>query len=234
MRLNKYLAKGGVASRREADRLISAATTTVNGILQLDPAFDVSEKDEIVYNGKRINIQLDIGVLVLNKPKGYITTANDPQGRKTVMELVPQNPRYFTIGRLDRNSTGVLLLTNDGTLAQELMLPQNRIPRIYEIEIDRILEKLEILKMGRGLFIGIKQKGIAKVLQQKVVKKRVIVRLELRQGKNREIRRMMAVLKRKIFSLHRISFGPINLKGLSLGQWRKLTKTEVIELRKKG
>jgi 23S rRNA pseudouridine2605 synthase len=233
MRLNKFLAKGGVASRRGADRLILAATTTVNGVLQMDPAFDVTQEDEIVYNGKRIKIQLDVSVLILNKPKGYITTENDPQGRKTVMELIPQNPRYFTIGRLDRNSTGVLLFTNDGTLAQELMLPQNRIPRIYEIEIDRILEKSEVMKMGRGIFIGIRQKGIAKVLQQKVVKKKVIVRLELRQGKNREIRRMMAVLKRKIFSLNRISFGPINLKGLPIGNWRKLSITEVIEIRKK-
>jgi 23S rRNA pseudouridine2605 synthase len=233
MRLNKFLAKGGVASRREADRLILAATTTVNGVLQMDPAFDVTQEDEIIFNGKKIKIQLDVSVLILNKPKGYITTENDPQGRKTVMELIPQNLRYFTIGRLDRNSTGVLLFTNDGTLAQELMLPQNRIPRIYEIEIDRILEKSEIMKMGRGMFIGIRQKGIAKVLQQKVVKKKVIVRLELRQGKNREIRRMMAVLKRKIFSLNRISFGPLNLKGLPIGNWRKLSKTEVIELRKK-
>ena len=233
MRLNKFLAKGGVASRRGADRLILAATTTVNGVLQMDPAFDVTQEDEIVFNGKKIKIQLDVSVLIMNKPKGYITTENDPQGRKTVMELIPQNLRYFTIGRLDRNSTGVLLFTNDGTLAQELMLPQNRIPRIYEIKIDRILEKSEIMKMGRGMFIGIRQKGIAKVLQQKVVKKKVIVRLELRQGKNREIRRMMAVLKRKIFSLNRISFGPINLKGLPIGNWRKLSKTEVIELRKK-
>ena len=233
MRLNKFLAKGGVASRRGADRLILAATTTVNGVLQMDPAFDVTQEDEIVFNGKKIKIQLDVSVLILNKPKGYITTENDPQGRKTVMELIPQNLRYFTIGRLDRNSTGVLLFTNDGTLAQELMLPQNRIPRIYEIKIDRILEKSEIMKIGRGIFIGIRQKGIAKVLQQKVVKKKVIVRLELRQGKNREIRRMMAVLKRKIFSLNRISFGPLNLKGLPIGNWRKLSKTEVIELRKK-
>ena len=233
MRLNKFLAKGGVASRREADRLILAATTTGNGVLQMDPAFDVTQEDEIVFNGKRIKIQLDVSVLILNKPKGYITTENDPQGRKTVMELIPQNIRYFTIGRLDRNSTGVLLFTNDGTLAQELMLPQNRIPRIYEIKIDRILGKSEIMKIGRGIFIGIRQKGIAKVLQQKVIKKKVIVRLELRQGKNREIRRMMAVLKRKIFSLNRISFGPLNLKGLPIGNWRKLSKTEVIELRKK-
>ena len=232
MRLNKYLAMGGVASRREADRLIFAATTTVNGVLQMDPAFDVAEEDEVIFDGRRIKIQSDVRVIILNKPKGYITTAHDPQGRKTIMELVPRKPRLFTIGRLDRNSTGVLLLTNDGSLAQELMLPKNKIPRIYELEIDRMLEKSEIMKMRRGIFIGFRQKGQAKVLQQKVIKKRVLVRLELCQGKNREIRRIMAVLKRKIFSLHRKSYGPIDLKGVPVGKWRKLTKTELNTLRK--
>ncbi len=223
---------GGVASRREADRLILAATTTVNGVLQTDPAYSVSEDDDIIFDGKRITIEKNIWVIILNKPKGYITTQNDPQGRKTVMELVPKKPRLFTVGRLDRNSTGVILLTNDGTLAQELMLPKNKISRIYELEIDRILEKSEIMKMRHGIFIGHGQKGQAKVLQQKVNKKRVIVRLELRQGKNREIRRIMAVLKRKIFSLNRISYGPINLRGVQMGKYRKLTKEEVKNLRK--
>ncbi|MBC8323219.1 MAG: rRNA pseudouridine synthase [Candidatus Marinimicrobia bacterium] len=232
MRLNKFLAMGGVASRREADKLILAATTTVNGILQTDPAYSVSEDDDVIFDGQRITIEKNIWVIVLNKPKGYITTQNDPQGRKTVMELVPKKPRLFTVGRLDRNSTGVLLLTNDGTLAQELMLPKNRISRIYELEIDRILEKSEIMKLQRGIFIGHQQKGQAKVLHQKVNKKRAIVRLELRQGKNREIRRIMAVLKRKIFSLNRISYGPINLRGVQMGKWRKLTNAEVENLRK--
>ena len=171
MRLNKYLAKGGLASRREADRLIQSATTTVNGILQTDPAFDVSDNDIIIFNGKKIIIQKDTWVLVLNKPKGYITTAYDPQGRKTVMELVPEKPRLFTVGRLDRNTTGVILLTNDGTLAQKLMLPKNKIPRVYEVEIDRILDKSEISRMRQGVLIGHNQKGQAKVLQQKTVKK---------------------------------------------------------------
>ena len=199
---------GGVASRREADRLIFAATTTVNGVLQMDPAFDVAEEDEVIFDGRRIKIQSDVRVIILNKP------------------------RLFTIGRRDRNSTGVLLLTNDGLLTQELMLPKNKIPRIYELEIDRMLDKSEIMKMRRGIFIGFRQKGQAKVLQQKVIKKRVLVRLELCHGKNREIRRIMAVLKRKIFSLHRKSYGPIDLKGVPVGKWRKLTKTEVNTLRK--
>lgn len=223
---------GGVASRREADKLILAATTTVNGILQTDPAYSVSEDDDVIFDGKRVTIEKNIWVIVLNKPKGFITTQNDPQGRKTVMELVPKKPRLFTVGRLDRNSTGVLLLTNDGSLAQELMLPKNKIPRVYDLEVDRILEKTEIMKIQRGIFIGHRQKGQAKVLQQKVNKKRVIVRLELRQGKNREIRRIMAVLKRKIFSLNRISYGPITLRGVPMRKWRKLTKEEVKNLRK--
>ncbi|HBN45942.1 MAG TPA: pseudouridine synthase [Candidatus Marinimicrobia bacterium] len=233
MRLNKYLAQGGVASRREADRLILAATTTVNGILQTDPAFNVNENDKVFFDGRRVRIEKDTYVLVLNKPKGFITTAHDPQGRKTVMELVPRKPRLFTVGRLDRNSTGLLLLTNDGSLAQELMLPKNKIPRVYEVEIDRLLEKSDIMKMRCGIFIGNRQRGKAKVLQQKVVKKRVLIRLELCQGKNREIRRIMAVLKRKIFSLHRISYGPINLQGVPEGSWRKLTIKEMLQLRKK-
>lgn len=232
MRLNKYLAKGGLASRREADRLIQSATTTVNGILQTDPAFDVSDNDIIIFNGKKITIQKDTWVLVLNKPKGYITTAYDPQGRKTVMELVPEKPRLFTVGRLDRNTTGVILLTNDGTLAQKLMLPKNKIPRVYEVEIDRILDKSEISRMRQGILIGHNQKGQAKVLQQKTVKKRILVRMELQHGKNREIRKIMAVLKRKIFTLHRISYGPIDLKGIPEGSWRKLTKTEINSLGK--
>lgn len=221
----------GVASRREADRLILSATTTVNGILQTDPAYNVVDNDEIIYDGQRVTIQKDIWVIALHKPKGYITTSNDPQGRKTVMELVPKKPRLFTIGRLDRNSTGILLLTNDGLLAQELLLPKNKIPRIYEVEINRILDKSEILKIKQGIFIGYGQHGKANVLLQKDYKKRVLVKLELSQGKNREIRRIMAVLNRKIFSLHRISFGKIGLHGISEGKWRRLTQLEVKNLR---
>ena len=139
---------------------------------------------------------------------------------------------YQTFTVPGQTRTGVLLLTNNGSLAQELMLQKNKIPRIYELEIDRMLDKSEIMKMRRGIFIGFRQKGQAKVLQQKVIKKRVLVRLELCQGKNREIRRIMAVLKRKIFSLHRKSYGPIDLKGVPVGKWRKLTKTELNTLRK--
>ncbi len=232
MRLNKFLAKAGIASRRESDKLIQEATTIVNGILQTDPAFDVSPEDEIIFNGRRITIDQQISVIALNKPKGYITTASDPKDRKTVRELVPQKPRLFTIGRLDRNTTGLLLFTNDGDLAQELMLPKNKVPRIYDVEVDRSLNQTEITKISKGVFIGWGQKGKAKIIKQNPRKKSTVIRLMLQQGKNREIRRIMKTLNRKIFSLHRISYGPVDVKGLSFGQWRALSKEEISELQK--
>ena len=183
MRLNKFLAKGGVASRREADRLIQEATTTVNGILIIDPAYDVNEMDEVIFNGKRIRLDQQTIVYVMNKPKGYITTARDPQGRKTVMDLFPPKPRLFTVGRLDRNSTGVLLLTNDGTLAQTLTLPKNMVPRVYEVQIDTLLSPREVKKIKSGIHIGYNQKGKGQVINQLTHKKRTIVQLELLQGK---------------------------------------------------
>jgi len=232
MRLNKFLARAGVASRRKSDTLIQEATTTVNGVLQTDPAFDVSLDDEVIFNGSRVTVHRQISVIALNKPKGYITSANDPKDRKTVLELVPDNPRLFTVGRLDRNTTGLLLFTNDGDLAQELMLPKNKVPRIYDVEIDRSLNQAEITKLSKGIFIGWGQKGKAKVVKQNPRKKSTVIRLILKQGKNREIRRIMKTLKRKIFSLHRVSYGPVDVKNLSIGQWRKLSNEEIVELRK--
>jgi len=232
MRLNKFLAKAGVASRRESDRLIKEATTIVNGVLQTDPAFDVSPSDTIFFDGKRLTIDQNISIIALNKPKGYITTANDPKARKTVNELIPQNPRLFTVGRLDRNTTGLLLFTNDGDLAQDLMLPKNKVSRIYNVEINQSFNQSEMTKINRGIYIGWGQKGKANIIKQITRKKSTIVRLELQQGKNREIRRIMNKMNRRIFSLHRISYGPIEVKGLSIGQWRALSTEEISSLRK--
>ncbi len=232
MRLNKYLAKSGVASRRESDQLIQEATTLVNGILQTDPAFEVNLKDEIIFNGRRITIDQTTRVIMLNKPKGVVTTREDPHHRKTVMDLVPHKPRLFTIGRLDRNTTGLLLFTNDGDLAQALMLPKNKVSRIYHVEIDRPLNQDDKLKIAKGIYIGRGQKGKAKVLKQITHKKRSMITLMLQQGKNREIRRIMNTLNRKIISLHRTSYGPVELKGLSSGKWRTLSDKELSDLQR--
>lgn len=232
MRLNKFLARSGVASRRESDRLIQEATTTVNGILITDPAFNVEESDKVVFNGRQIVMSSETVVYVLNKPRGYITTMNDPQGRKTIKEFFPPGQRLFPIGRLDRNSTGIILLTNDGSLAQQLMLPKNRVPRIYEIEIDKALSQDEMNKMNRGIFIGFNQWGQGKVLLQRKRNNKILIKCELLQGKNRELRRIMAVLKRKVFSLHRIQYGTIALHRLPTGEYRRCSQQEIAQLQK--
>ena len=128
MRLNKFLAQAGVASRREADRYIQNAMVTVNGVLENNPAYQVKDDDDVFFDDQRLKIEQNTRIILLNKPTGYITTAKDPLGRKTVMDLVHTDERLFTIGRLDKDTTGLLLLTNDGQLANTLMHPRHRIP----------------------------------------------------------------------------------------------------------
>ncbi len=233
MRLNKFLAKAGVASRRESDRLIQAATTFVNGKLILDPAFSVTEDDEVVFDNQRIRLKSDTIVLMLNKPKNTITTVKDTHGRRTVLDLIPTQERLFPIGRLDKDTTGLILLTNDGELANYLMHPKNRIPRIYRVEIEGRLDLGSSSKMERGMYIGEGEFGRAKILNQKTVKKRSVVTLELRRGKKREIRRMFHFLDIRLFSLHRIHYGSISLGDLEQRHWRYLTDQEIKELKQK-
>ncbi len=129
MRLNKYLAKSGVASRRESDRLIQEGTVTVNNQVTIDPAYQVQENDEITFDGKVLTIKEKTVVYMLNKPKNVITTARDTHGRKTVLDFIPSNRRLFPIGRLDKDTTGLILITDNGEFANYLMHPKNRIPR---------------------------------------------------------------------------------------------------------
>ncbi len=231
MRLNKFLAHAGVASRRKADELIRAATTSVNGTIVTDPALDVTADDKIIFDGRQITVSDTTVVYMLHKPKGYITSVGDPQGRKTVMDLVAVKERVFPVGRLDKDTTGLLLLTNDGTLSRSLLLPKNRIPRRYELVIDRQIQPNEIQKLKRGVHVWDGQRGRAKVISQKTVKKRTTAVLELTEGKKREIRRMMERLKIKLFSLHRNQFGPLALGRLKEGQSRILTEEEITKLK---
>ena len=227
MRLNKYLANAGVASRRESDRLIQAATTTVNGKVVIDPAYHVQPGDVVAYDGRELRLKEETVVLMLNKPRGVITTAKDTHGRKTVFDLIRFKERLFTVGRLDKDTTGLLLLTNDGELANKLMHPRNRVPRVYEAEIEGRVDDKTVSRIKRGVFIGDKDWGRADILEQKTVKKRSIVRLQLRQGKKREIRRIFEFQDIRVFSLHRLSYGKIKLGDLPEGNWRRLTDSEI-------
>lgn len=232
MRLNKYLAQSGVASRRESDRLIQEGTVTVNGQVMIDPAYQVQENDHVTFDGKVLKPQENTVVYMLNKPKNVITTAQDTHGRKTVLDLIPSNRRLFPIGRLDKDTTGLILITDNGELANYLMHPKNRIPRLYEAEIERHLNPKEIAKIKKGIFIGDGEFGRGEIVKQITRKTRSIITISLQQGKKREIRRIFDFLGKKVYRLHRFQYGTIKLGDLQSGKWRGLTQKEVNLLKK--
>ena len=232
MRLNKYLALSGVSSRRMADDLIKAATTTVNDVVIIDPAYRVKDDDIIRYDGKNIKINQNRIVIMFNKPIGVITSMDDPKNRPVVADYFPKKMRLFPIGRLDKNTTGLLLVTNNGDLANKLMHPKNLIPKIYEAETDLILDTALISKIKKGVFIGYNQWAKAKVLNQKKNKNRIMVTLQLHHGKNREIRRLFNKINRKLFSLNRVKYGDLRLGNLPLGKYRELNKSELKKVQK--
>lgn len=227
MRLNKFIAKSGECSRRQADKYVQGGSVTVNGSLELNPAYQVLGADDIRFDGRRITSSEKTITILLNKPMGYITTSHDPFKRKTVMDLINHKERLFPIGRLDKDTTGLLLLTNDGNLANLLTHPKNKIPRIYELEIDKPFESWEKKKISKKIYIGQKQWGKAEILEQKKNKGRTTVLLRLYQGKKREIRRILYRMKKTLFSLKRTQFGPIHLDNTPIGGFRELSEAEI-------
>ena len=231
MRLNKYLSRSGVASRRKSDELIKMATTTVNNDIILDPAFEVGENDEIRYDGKLLKIDKEKVVIAFNKPKNVITSVYDPYNRKIVMDYIQHKRRLVPVGRLDRDSTGLLLLTNDGDLHHYLTHPKNKIIREYDVFIDRVIKPKEIHRMKKGVNIGEGEIGKAMFVNQKAIKGRAQVRLILKQGKKREIRRIFRTLKIKLYDLKRVSFAGVQLNGLKEYEYRILNKNEINRLK---
>ena len=208
------------------------ATTEVNGKICLNPAYEVCEKDIIRFDGRRIDIINKTIVIMLNKPKKVISTVKDTHNRKIVMDYIPKKFRLNPIGRLDQNTTGLLLFTNDGDLQQFLTHPKNNVPKDYEAIIEGRLSPLQKRKIKKGIYIGFKEFGQAEVLDQVTEKTRSKVTLRLRQGKKREIRRILFKLKVKLFSLKRIGFSKIKLGTLKEGEFRQLQKSEISLLRK--
>ena len=230
MRLNKFLAKAGIASRRKSDELIQMATTMVNGKVCLDPAYHVKKEDSVQFDGKKVIVEKKKIVLMLHKPKKVITTVKDTHGRKTVMDFIPSNFRITPVGRLDQNTTGLLLLTNDGDLQEYLTHPKNKVSKDYEVYIEGKLNIDQVKKLKSGLYIGYKEYGKAEILEQKVHKGRSKIILRMRQGKKREIRRIFHRLNKKLISLKRIGFASLKLGNLREGEYRELTKNEINKL----
>ncbi len=208
------------------------ATTEVNGRICLNPAYEVREKDIVRFDGRRVDPINKTIVVMLNKPNKVISTVKDTHNRKIVMDYIPKNFRLNPIGRLDQNTTGLLLFTNDGDLQQFLTHPKNNVPKDYEAIIEGRLSPLQKRKVKKGIYIGYKEFGQAEVIDQITRKTRSKVTLRLRQGKKREIRRILFRLKVKLFSLKRIGFSKIKLGTLKEGEYRELRKSEISLLRK--
>ena len=228
MPLNKYLAHCGVCSRRDAVALINAGKVKVNGVIATEPGYKVQEKDEVFYNGKKLFVTRNLVYILLNKPKDYITTTDDPQGRKTVLQLIKNatTERVYPIGRLDRNTSGVLLLTNDGDLTQKLSHPSYEIKKIYEVKLDKPLAKTDFDKIVKGLKLEDGEIHIDS-LAYADSKDKSIIGIELHSGRNRIVRRIFEHLGYDVKGLDRVMYANLTKKNVERSKWRYLSEKEI-------
>ena len=227
MKLFKFISSSGIISRRKAQESIQLAMVTVNNVVVMDPFADIDPlKDVIRLDNQKIILNSSTTTVVLYKPKGFISSRSDEMGRKTIFDLIPRKPFLNHVGRLDKDTTGLILLTNDGDLSQFLTHPKNKIPKEYVAKTNEFINDKVIKKIERGIFIGSGEKGKAKIISQEKIKNTVHVNMILRQGKKNEIRRIFKFSGLKLIALKRIKFGNITLDQLKEGQWRELTKKE--------
>ena len=228
MPLNKYVAHGGISGRREAAELVKAGHVTVNGDIVYEPGYKVTDKDKITVKGKPVHLQKNLVYILINKPKDYITTAKDPEGRKTVFELVASatKERIYSVGRLDRNTTGVLLMTNDGELAQKLTHPSFEIKKVYEVKLDKPLVKRDFDAILDGVTL---EDGMVKAdsLGYVDAKDKSIIGIEIHSGRNRIVRRLFEHLGYDVRNLDRVMFANLTKKNVDRGKWRFLNEKEV-------
>ena len=231
IRLNKFLANAGVCSRREADEFITAGVVSVNGEVVTEWGTKIKRGDEVKFHDQTVSIERKIYVL-LNKPKDTVTTSDDPQARRTVMDLVKGacNERIYPVGRLDRNTTGVLLLTNDGDLASKLTHPKYLKKKIYHVHLDKNLTKADMEQIAAGIQLDDGEIHADAISYTDDVKKDD-VGIEIHSGKNRIVRRIFESLGYKVMKLDRVYFAGLTKKGLRRGEWRYLTEQEVNFLR---
>lgn len=230
IRLNRFIANAGICSRREADTLIESGEIKVNGQVVTEMGFKVRPEDTVQYGKKILNREKLVYVL-LNKPKDFLTTTDDPEGRKTVMSLVEKasNERIFPVGRLDRNTTGLLLFTNDGELAQKLTHPSNGVKKIYQVELDKPITKEDFLKVAEGLEL---EDGKAEVDDVALIGDTgKFLGLEIHIGRNRIVRRIFEHLGYDVVTLDRVQYAGLTKKDLPRGNWRYLSEKELIRLK---
>lgn len=237
MPLNKYLAHSGVCGRREAAEIVKTGKVSVNGNVIKEPGHKVSIKDTITVSGKKIHITKDLVYILLNKPKDYLTTTDDPQKRKTVLDLITHatKERVYPVGRLDRNTSGVLLLTNDGEMAQRLTHPSNEVKKVYAVTLDKPLTKAHFDAILKGVPL---EDGVANVdvLAYADNADRTQIGVELHTGRNRIVRRIFEHYGYDVKNLDRVTFAGLTKKNVPRGKWRFLAEKEVRDLKffKKG
>jgi 23S rRNA pseudouridine2605 synthase len=230
--LNKYVAHAGVSSRRAAATLVKDGKVTVNGLVVTDPGTKVLYTDTVKVSGKKVTVSSHFVYILLNKPKDFLTTTTDPQGRKTVQQLISKatEERVYPIGRLDRNTSGVLLFTNDGDLAQKLSHPKNEMKKIYHVGLDKPLTKQHFEKIMGGVEL---EDGLAKVDEMAYAdaKDKTQIGLEIHSGKNRIVRRIFAALGYDVKTLDRVMYAGLTKKNVQRGNWRFLTEKEIRALK---
>jgi 23S rRNA pseudouridine2605 synthase len=228
MPLNKFIAHCGITSRRDAIQLIKEGKVAVNDNVITEPGFKVTNKDAVVYNGKKLFVTKNKVYILLNKPKDYITTTDDPQGRKTVLQLIKHatSERIYPIGRLDRQTSGVLLFTNDGELTQKLTHPSYNIKKVYEVKLDRPLTRADFDKILSGLQLEDGEIH-ADTLAYADSRDKSIVGIEIHSGRNRIVRRIFEYLGYNVKALDRVVYANFTKKNVERGKWRYLSEKEI-------
>ena len=228
MRLNKYIAQAGIASRRKADELTLTGQVKVNGVPMKELGYDVVPGDVVEVKGRVIRQESKLVYIMLNKPKGFVTTAEDDKGRPTVMALIQDiDERLFSVGRLDYNTSGLLLMTNDGDLAYKLTHPKHRIYKTYRARVSGALSAEKISRLRKGVDIGgfVTSPAIVNMIKQG--ERSAMVEIKIYEGKNRQVRKMFSAVGNKVVDLERTAIGDLYLGHLKEGHYRKLTKQEI-------
>ncbi|MDO4486231.1 MAG: pseudouridine synthase [Bacillota bacterium] len=227
MRLNKYIADAGICSRRKADELIACGNVKLNGAVVREMGCTVEDGDVVVVNGRKIEAESKVYVVV-NKPLGYITSMDDDKDRATVAELVADIPeRLFPVGRLDYNTTGLLIMTNDGQLTYTLTHPKHEVYKTYVAKVAGVISDTKLARLRKGVDIGGFITSPAKVRVIKQMPRHAVVEIMIKEGKNRQVRKMFAAVGNRVQALERTAIGDIRLGHLMEGHYRKLTKKEI-------
>jgi len=232
IRLNKYLASAGIGSRRKCDEYIIDGKVSVNGQVEKKLGVRVDElKDIIFFEGNEVKIERNLLYIILNKPIDIITSAKDEFDRNTVIDLIPIKERIFPVGRLDQDSTGLVLLTNDGELANQLIHPKYKIPKTYHVLLNKIIHPKDKYHFERGFLLEDKKTAPCKLSEIRIIDNCSFLEVILYEGRKRQIRRMFDELGYRVCKLERIAFGPLKLTGIKRGEWRYLNKNEIARLK---